>query len=212
MLAILPVIPFVTALTTASLAAQDLESMCSAVRQFSVGQWAEYQATADGRQFVMRTAIVGTEQSGDTTLYWYEFKGAHEGNAMIMQALVPQFPYDPSGIRAMVMKAGDQPAMKMPAQMVRMMGSRMAPNPALERARECGGATVVGWEEIEVPAGNFRALHVTIENGDAWVSTEIPFGLVRAAGKDGEIVLLAHGADAKSSITETPREMPGMGR
>lgn len=202
----------ISAVHIAPLTAQDVESMCAAVSEVTVGQWAEYQTTADGKQYAMRTAIVGTEQIGDTALYWYEFKAQVDGKQMIMQSLVPHFPYDPNGIRALVMKMDDQPAMKMPAEMLRMMGNRMAPNPALERARHCGGATVVGWEEIEVPAGKLRSLHMTVEGGDVWVSSDVPFGLVRAAGEHGEMVLIAHGGDATSSITETPQEMPGMRR
>jgi hypothetical protein len=49
--------------------------------------------------------------------------------------------------------------------------------------------------------------------GEGWVSADVPFGLVKMTfdvnGK-GEMVLLSHGKDAKSSITETPRDMPGM--
>jgi len=70
---------------------------------------------------------------------------------------------------------------------------------------------VVGWESVTVPAGTFRALHVkTDDGGEVWASRDVPFGLVRTHGKQGDLALTGRGADAKSSITEKPLEMPAM--
>jgi len=47
------------------------------------------------------------------------------------------------------------------------------------------------------------------EQTEAWVRPELYFGMVKVVTKDGAVMALAaHGAGAKSSITETPREMP----
>src|SRR2546426_744789 len=68
---------------------------------------------------------------------------------------------------------------------------------------------VVG--SVPGPAGTFRALHVTTDDGgEVWASRDIPFGLVKTHGKQGDLALTGRGADAKSSITETPLEMPSM--
>src|SRR5438552_2904771 len=73
------------------------------------------------------------------------------------------------------------------------------------------GAHVGGWESVTVPAGTFRALHVTTDDGgEVWASREVPFGLVKTHGKQGDLALTGRGTDAKSSITETPLEMPAL--
>ena len=78
-------------------------------------------------------------------------------------------------------------------------------------ASRCSGAHVVGWESVTVPAGTFRALHVTTDDeGEVWASRDVPFGLVKLRGKQGDLVLSARGTDAKSSITEKPLDMGGM--
>jgi hypothetical protein len=40
---------------------------------------------------------------------------------------------------------------------------------------------------------------------------DLPFFMVKAKGKDFELSLASSGDGAKSSITETPQEMPGFG-
>src|SRR5260370_36471835 len=82
-------------------------------------------------------------------------------------------------------------------------------NMALECARGCATGGAVGPEPVAVPAGSIPAIHVTsADGGDAWLAKDIPFGLVKAVGKKGTLVLTGHGSDAKTSITETPQEMP----
>jgi hypothetical protein len=72
---------------------------------------------------------------------------------------------------------------------------------------------VVGWELVTVPGGEFRALHLrhprTATVTEAWVQPDLQFAMVRGILKDGGVMELAgQGTDAKSSITETPLEMP----
>ncbi len=208
-------LPLLAALN-APLSGQDVGELCKAVSKLSVGQWASFNVTGGKMSGgAMRLAIVGSERSGDTTLYWYEIsmKDPKQG-ASVMQMLVPGIGSDATGIRGLVIKSGNQPAMKMPQQMMGMMSQQMSQNPAAETARRCAGAQAVGWESLTVPAGPMRALHIkTTEGGDAWVSKDVPFGLVKMHGTQGdEAVLTGHGLDAKSSIAEKPQEMPGMGR
>jgi hypothetical protein len=72
---------------------------------------------------------------------------------------------------------------------------------------------MVGKEDITVPAGRFGTLHFrSAEHGiDTWVSPDLPFSLVKSTGKDHRIELTDHGTGAKSSLTETPSEVGGMG-
>jgi len=199
--------------------AQDKDKICRDVqnRPMTVGQWASYRWTGgpiDGG--VMRFAIVGTEAHEGATYYWYEMTiedpkhGANDKT--IMQMLVPGLAYGAGGLRGMIMKHGDDPATRMPDQMIRMMGSRVGSNIAAEMSRTCLEMDVVGWEDVTVPAGTFHALHMRNprEQTEAWVRPELYFGMVKVVTNDGGVMaLVAHGTGAKSSITETPRDMMG---
>jgi hypothetical protein len=202
-----------------ALVAQDKDQLCNDIqrRPMRLGQWASYNWTggrAEGT--TMRMAIVGTEPVEGTPYHWYEMmitdpaKGAK--GKTIIQMLVPGLGYQAGGVRGMIMKNGDQDAMRMPDQMVRMMGGRMGgQNFAAEIARRCQEMELVGWEQVTVPAGTFRALHIKspAEQTEAWVLPDFYFGLLKATMKDGSsMVLTGRGTDAKSSITETPRVMP----
>jgi hypothetical protein len=199
------------ALLVTPLAAQEAAEICKSIAHITVGQWASYDATGSKGSGKVRFAIVGTERRGDTTLYWFEISGAGTGQSGVMQILVPGFDSDVSGIRGMIVKAQGQPAIRMPEQMATMMGQQTGQStPVLDIARRCGHAKVVGWETVETPGGAARTLHLQDDDGDAWLSRDVPFGIVKASGKHGELVLTGKGADAKSSITEKPQEMPGM--
>ena len=199
--------------------AQDREQLCRDIqnRPMRVGQWATYAWTGgrtDGTS--MRFAIVGAEGRDSTTYYWYEMttddpKRGAKGKTVI-QMLVPGLGYQAGGVRALVMKNGDEPAARMPDQLVTMMGPRAGSNITAEMTRSCREMDVIGWERVTVPAGTFRALHFRHprEGTEAWVRPELYFAMVKVVTKDGStMVLTGHGAGAKSSITETPREMMG---
>ena len=112
------------------------------------------------------------------------------------------------------MKAGNRPAMRMSPQMLQMMTSRMPKDQIAEMCRN-SRMTRVGAESVTVPAGTFPTVHYRdAESGmDVWVSESLPFGMVKTKMKTGEeIVLTSQGTGAKTQITETPQEMPAMGR
>lgn len=204
----------------APLTAQDKDKLCNDIqtRPMRVGQWASYGWTG-GRsdKTTMRMALVGTERVDGATYYWYEMvitdpaKGAK--GRTIIQMLVPGLNFQAaSGLRGLILKSGEDAAMRMPDQMVRMMGGSIAGrNVTADIARRCKEMALVGWEQVTVPAGTFRALHVrdAEDQTDAWVVPDLYFGLVRAKMKDGSTMeLTGRGGDAKSSITETPRTAP----
>jgi len=205
-----------TLLCATPLIAQDKEKLCTDIqnRPMRVGQWADYRWTG-GRTngSTMRMALVGTENVGTKPHYWYEiaFNDASRGTGKtIIQILVPGLAFQASAVKALILKSGTEPAMRMSEEAVRMMGSRMGQNFATEFAHKCQETEVVGWEQVTVPAGTFRALHVrhTGEQTDAWLLSDLYFGLLKATLKDGSsMALTARGADAKSSITETPTMM-----
>lgn len=201
---------------TAPPAAQDLAELCRLHRRFTLGQWATYASTGTDSG-VMRFAIVGVEGAGAAARLTYEmqFTTFRRGNpeTTVMQMLVSGLGTLEPQVHGLVVKNGDQPAMKMPEMMLSMMGRQIPASIAQDVAKSCAQSTVVGWESVTVPAGTFRALHVrSAEGGDAWVSRDVPFGMVRVRDKQGTVmVLTGRGHDAKSAIREQPREM-GEGR
>src|SRR5436309_2349258 len=160
----------------APLAAQDAAELCKSIGRVTVGQWSSYTMTggkADGAK--LRLAIVGQERRGDSTIYSLGISGngGPSGKGGILQLLVPGFGVNATAIRGMIVKTAGQPAMKMPDQMVSMMGQNMGQNnEAVDVARRCASAQVVGWESVSVPAGSVRALHLKNVDGDEyWVGT-----------------------------------------
>jgi hypothetical protein len=77
----------------------------------------------------------------------------------------------------------------------------------------CEGVSLAGKESVTVPAGTFKALryHNDKYESDTWVVPTRPFFMIKSKGKDVEMSLVSSGDGAKSSITETPQEMPGLG-
>jgi hypothetical protein len=206
-----------SALAALSLPAQsptDLADVCKVLGDAKPGQWASFDGTSGGSGGKIRLAVVGSERAGDSTLYWFEvsFAGKDPGKSGVVQILTASLASGLEAPRALVVKMGPQPAMRISGEMAGMMGQKGGQNTsAFDWAGRCSGAHVVGWESVTVPAGTFRALHLTTDDGgEVWASREVPFGLVKTHGKQGDLALSGRGADAKSSITEKPLEMPAM--
>jgi len=187
-------------------AAQELAQVCAAAGKVTVGQWASY--SGNGGQMngtTLRLAVVGSERHGDTTFYWFEIdhtSGKDAARSEIVEMLVPGFGVEASEIRGLIVKLGAAPALRV---------DQMKPtNPVLEFARRCAGAQALGWETVAAPVGSVRALHAKDAQGwEAWVSQDVPFGFVKLRAQDGgDLVLTGRGTDAKSSITETPQQLP----
>ena len=195
--------------------ATDLADVCKTVGDAKPGQWASFDATNGGSEAgKLRLAVVGSERAGDTTLYWFEvsFMGKDPGHSGVVQILNPSLAAGVAAPHGLIVKMGAQPAMKIPGPMATLMGKQAGQNTsAFDWAARCSGAHVVGWESVTVPAGTFRTLHVATDDGaEVWGSRDVPFGLVKTHGRQGDMALTARGSDAKSSITEKPLDMPGM--
>ncbi|HXE82194.1 MAG TPA: hypothetical protein VN513_02540 [Gemmatimonadales bacterium] len=211
----LRMVSLLTLLCASPLIAQDKEKVCTDFqnRPMRVGEWADYRwkgGRSEGS--TMRMALVGTEAVAGKPNYWYEIalNDARHGKT-ILQLLVPGFGFQASSIHGLIMKSGSEPAMRMPQQMVQMMAGQMGQNFAAEFARKCAQMEVAGWEQLTVPAGTFRALHIKDagEQTEAWVVPDLYFGVARVQLKDGSAMeLTGKGTGAKSSITETPQVMP----
>ena len=195
----------------AAQASTELADMCKAVGVAQVGQWASFDATGGSGGGKLRLAVVGSERSGDSTFYWFEVNAAGQdpSHSGIVQILAPNLANGVATPRAVIVKWGGQPAVKVSGQMAGVLAQKQGQgSSAFDWAAQCTSAHVVGWESVTVPAGTFRALHVTANDGtEVWASREVPLAMVKLHSPKGDLALSARGTDAKSSITEKPLEM-----
>jgi len=182
----------------------------------AVGKWVEYQALYDQKdKYVLRYAVVGEEKREGKDYRWLEMKMTSEtdsGKNLVYQMLVPGGgPLDLDKVEEVVLKSGDDRAMKMGGMMIKMMRGQLAKSSAFKDA--CTEVALVGEEKVTVSAGSFKANHFRSDKyeTDSWVDASVPFSMIKSVGKSHEIELAASGDGAKSSITETPQEMPGLG-
>ncbi len=196
--------------------AQDLPDVCGQLSDVTVGQFAEYRLNTPqmGGPVEMRIAIVGTEDVNGARFQWHEMRMTMPQGEMVLQMLVPGFPYDPSDVAKLVMKGPGQPAMEISPSMMAMLGEQGGNNFVSDIAKACEEAEKVGDESVTVTAGSFDTEHyrvTTPDTADAWISHDIPFGIVKLNGPEGvSLELLVYGSDAMSSITERPQKMPGL--
>lgn len=195
-----------------SLAAQ--ENCLQQMKLPKEGSWAEYKAVLQQKDpYTMRYAVIGNETRGGKELQWVEMRmsGGKKDQDMIYQMLVPGSLVQMDQVQEIVFKPGDKPAMKMNPMMMNMIRGQLEKQSFYSKA--CEGVTLVGKESVKVPAGTYDALHYrsTEHAVDSWLAPGVPFSMVKTTGKDFQMELAAQGDGAKSSITEKPQEMPGMG-
>jgi hypothetical protein len=184
---------------------------CASYVKFpAVGQWAEYEGTYNQKDsMTTRYAVVGSETRAGTEYKWIELKLTDRRKArdMVYQMLVPGGPLEMGNIQEVVMKSGPGRAVKMNGMMLKMIRGQLEKNSFLKDV--CTEVTLVGQERVQVPAGSYQAKHFRSDKyeTDSWVDPAIPFSLVKSSGKSHEMVLVATGTGAKSSITEVPQEM-----
>ena len=196
------------------LAAQDQASACAAVMASEVGYWAEFDVEGSTAEEVSALRFALIERDGESNPNWYEFHAETNQGPVTVQMDIPSWPFQPADVKGIILKAPGQPAMRMPEEMIAMMQAQMGDNPMVDIATRCEGAEGLGSESIEVPAGSFEAFHIrdAEEQADVWISTEVPFGVVKVSMPDGSTMnLIGYGTDATSGITEEPQAMPGMG-
>jgi hypothetical protein len=202
-------------LIAAPLVGQDFSQFCRGNPRLTVGQWSSYRyagGPSDGS--TMRMAIVASERVGDSTFLWYELKiddARHpDRGPTVTQMLVAGLGTPDLSVHGMVMKVGSRKAMRYPDMMLQMMAGpiKRGVGGLIEQKCKQGAIQVLGWETVRVPGGSFRTLHFKDGDDEGWVSTELGFPLVRfVSKKSGTMELTGHGADAKSTITETPEVM-----
>ncbi|HKA60294.1 MAG TPA: hypothetical protein VKD28_16885 [Gemmatimonadales bacterium] len=181
---------------------RDLES-----RAFTLGTWMSHNWT--GGQMTgskTRVAVVGTELQDRVPYYWFEVSlddPARPASKMTVQLLAGGPGSTSAGIRKATMKMGSMPPMTVPPSTVQMFnGINVA-----QIARECRSMQLVAWDDLSVPAGKFRAMHLRDPrtSADFWITPGAQSGIVKLIWKDGSTaVLTAQGSDAKSSLTGMP--------
>lgn len=171
-------------------------------RAFTIGTWMTHNWTGgqmNGSK--TRVAVVGKELQDRVPYYWFEvaLDDAARGAKMTVQILAGG-PGTTDGVRKATMKMGNMPPMTVPPETVQMFnGINVA-----QIARECRTMQLVAWDDVTVPAGKFRAMHLrdARTSADFWITPGAQSQIVKLIWKDGSTaVLTAQGNDAKSSIT-----------
>jgi len=202
------------AIAAPPLAAQDQSAACSAVSSSKTGYWASFDLADMPSDDVSSLRFALVERQGEDSSTWYEFSADTRQGPVIIQLDVPGWPFETGDVKGVIMKMAGQPAMRMPNEMISMMQQQMGDNPMADFAEKCATSAVIGRETIETPAGTFATIHIRndADGSEAWISTDVPFGVVKGlVPEGGTLTLTGYGKDAKSGIPETPQMMPGMG-
>jgi hypothetical protein len=171
-----------------------------------VGSGAAYQLTdKKGEKMDMEIYIVGQETQQGQPGYWMETAMQTRQGQMVSKTLVAKKGTDTAVLR-MIMQAPGQEPMEFSMEMMGMMNRGVQKQAQRADVRE--GATRVGTETIEVPAGKFSCEHYkTSEGDDIWISEKVaPWGMVKFTGKDSSMVLQRTITGATTRITGTPRK------
>ena len=142
---------------------------------------------------------------------WLELRttGNKKDGDLVTQMLVPGSAAELEDVQEVVMKHGDKPAMKVDGRMLMMMREQMKKQSFLTDI--CKDVTLIGGETVTVPAGRFKSQHFrsTKYGSDSWVSSKVPFSMIKMVGADHDMTLLNLGDGAESSISEEPQRVGG---
>jgi len=202
-----------TTLMPAFAAASGAGELCSGSVSLSDGQWARFAVDAPflRDRLESRYAVVGTEGSD----FWMEFEVAMPmGNgSTIMKILIPDWPYAEGAVKRAMMQlplgegTDAMPPMEMPPSSIKK------DDPANPIRMACAELEKGVDESLTVAAGTFSTTRIPLrrEGKDIWLSSEVPFGIVKFADADNKgMELMAFGSDAEPGITAEPQKIPGM--
>jgi hypothetical protein len=193
--------------------ASGVGELCGGSISLTDGQWARFAVDAAFMKDRLdsRYAIVGTEGSH----YWMEYEVVVPTGmgAIIMKILIPGWPYTEGGVKRAMMQLPAVPGMEaMPP--VEMPPSSIQKDDLADPIRmACAEAEKGVAESVTVTAGTFSATRIAVRSlgKDVWLSSEVPFGIVKMADADGYgMELMAFGSDAEAGITAEPQTIPGM--
>jgi hypothetical protein len=194
-------------------AASGIGELCSGSIGLSDGQWARFAVDAPFMKdrLESRYAVVGTEGSD----YWIEYEIATPmGNgSTIMKVLIPSWPYVEGAVKRVMMQLPmvegmeGMPPMEMPPSSIKK------DDPANPIRMPCAEVEKGVEESLTVTAGTFSTTRIPLRRlgKDIWLSSEVPFGIVKFADEDDKgMELIAFGSDAEPGITAEPQKIPGM--
>ena len=182
-----------------------LATCAQLMRPPAAGSWAEWK-TPKG---TVKLALLGMEEQMGMRMYRIEIAAdaGAETPGMVMQLVSPGWPYLGQRLFEVLIQAPGRPVRRLSAQQLASTRLETPPDPLRLAAARCKEMTNLGPVPVTVPAGSFTAHHFRDPEGDLefWIDPGVPFGLVRTTGKgNGEIVLVARGTDARSTITARP--------
>lgn len=194
-----------------TLAAQEQSRPCpNLYPQPKVGEFAELQFTnAADESMLIRFAVVDSEMVDGKQDYWIEVISAPPviGDNVIVQMLVPYYPFESQDLDAYIVKMPGAPAQKVPEDLLAQMGEQTQTGPSWRQL--CDSAEDLGRERVTVEAGTFDARHYRAgenKEDEFWVA-DVPFGMVKLIQADSRMELVRYGSGARSSIREKPLEM-----
>jgi hypothetical protein len=193
--------------------ASDIDGLCSGAVGLSNGQWASYAADAAfmRNKVEYRYAIVGMEAGN----YWLEYEAAVPTGqgSIVMKILIPKWPHAKDEVTRAMMQLPIVQGMDAIPPMEMPPSSIQKDDPADPIRMACAEAEKGVDESVTVPAGTFSARRIPVRqmHKDVWLSSEVPFGIVKTADEEGYgLELTAFGDDAKPAITAVPNKVPGM--
>lgn len=198
------------------LSAQTAAEYCAQIYPSpQVGEYAELEINDPSQGSMdIRFAVVGLESMDEKDHYWMEVVTVlpATGMTVIVQMLVPGWPFQLSEISGYVIKVTGEPPQKLPLEMIQ---NQPGASPALGWEEVCKAAKSLGNERVTVAAGTFEAEHFRADGeyaSEVWLSPNVPFGIVKFVQAEGSMELQKFGTGAKSSITEEPIEFEVPGR
>jgi hypothetical protein len=134
-------------------------------------------------------------------------------SSTIMKVLIPAWPYAEGAIKRAIMQLPLGEGMEAMPPMEMPPSSLKNDDPANPVRMACAEADKGVAESVTVTAGTFSATRIAVRRlgKDVWLSSEVPFGIVKMADADGYgMELMAFGNDAEAGITVEPQTIPGM--
>lgn len=165
-----------------------------------VGQWSWYDLvdTQSKRRYVLRQAIVGSEQVGRETGYWVEIELVPElGFPAFYKLLLTGPASNPANVHRVLLKEGKDPVQELPTE-----GLAGVPENA-----EAPKQSSLGRVDVETPGGKVKAEHVILTQPDGavelWLNDDVrPTGIVRMRAVYGELILRNHGEGGENAVSK----------
>jgi len=193
--------------------AAGIGELCSGSISLAEGQWARFAVDAPFMKdrLESRYAVVGTEGSD----YWIEYEVAMPmGNGTtIMKVLIPDWPNAEGAVKRAMMQLPTVEGMEGMPPMEMPPSSIKKDDPANPIRMACAEVEKGVEESLTVTAGTFSTTRIPLRRlgKDIWLSSEVPFGIVKFADEDDKgMELIAFGSDAEPGITAEPQKIPGM--